>query len=501
MTEILFRRRQFLLTRVAVNGLPHWSTRRVGPYYLYSHPDLEVESVSTPDREVVLLGYVFDARSRDKSNIDILRDLHSGAADFRQVLTALKPMAGRYVLLFRDSDGVKVVQDALSLREVYYSNEDNASVCASQPTLLSEFSEPRLERSKNPEVLEFYHHHMRHVRNGRLWVGDGCLFDGIRHLLPNHYLDLERRAVSRYWPDTAWGLRGLDDTVTKACEFLQGMMEAITNRHRVMIAVTAGTDSRTLLAASRAITDRVYYFVNQSSHLTPRSSDIRVPVSMFRKIGVPFHVHTVEQDVDPEFRKAFYASTFFASDRLLPAIYNIYYRQHSEKVNVLGVGEVGRALWGKAPRRLDAYYLAYSLGYARSTYARKECDKWLAEVLPAARSHGIDVMSLLLWEQLLGNWGAVGNSESDIAIEEFDPYDSHYMYETLLGIDEAAIGGDRQRLFREMIRRMWPTLLEFPINPSDSVEKSLKHALKTVGVYTLLKRLKYQWHWHRHGRN
>jgi hypothetical protein len=104
-------------------------------------------------------------------------------------------------------------------------------------------------------------------------------------------------------------------------------------------------------------------------------------------------------------------------------------------------------------------------------------------------------MSLLLWEQLLGNWGAVGNSESDIAIEEFDPYDSHYMYETLLGVDEVAIKGNRHLMFREMLRRMWPELLEFPINPPSTFKDRIRWSLKRVGAYDALKMLRYEAHY------
>ena len=103
-------------------------------------------------------------------------------------------------------------------------------------------------------------------------------------------------------------------------------------------------------------------------------------------------------------------------------------------------------------------------------------------------------MSLLLWEQLLGNWGAVGNSESDIAMEEFDPYDSHYMYETLLAVDDRSVGGDRNVIFREMIRRMWPELLDFPINPPDNTRDAVKHLVKRLRLFGIPKQLRYEWH-------
>lgn len=99
----------------------------------------------------------------------------------------------------------------------------------------------------------------------------------------------------------------------------------------------------------------------------------------------------------------------------------------------------------------------------------------------------IDIIKLLLWEALLGNWGAVGNSESDIAIEEVNPYDSHYIYEILLSLRK-----EQGNIFEAMIKKMWPELLEFPFNPPQSVEDKMKAALDHMGMYRVLKQIKYR---------
>lgn len=376
---------------------------------------------------------------------------------------------------------------------MYYCTEDNCVVCASQPGLLLEWSEPRLGTTQDPEVRDFYANHMKSVRNGCLWVGDGTYFGGIKHLLPNHCLDVTGLSVERYWPNRAWKTLDLEETVSRACGLLQGMLKGAAHRHPIMMAVTAGTDSRTLLAASRSLKDQVYYFINKERDLTRRSRDIRIPASIFDRIGVPFHIHDVGNDVDPEFRRVFSGNTFFASDRILPTIYNVYYKTHQQKLNVVGVGEIGRGYYGPEPKDVTAYYLAYSLRYKRSKYATRECERWLNEVSQVAQMHGINVMTLFLWEQLLGNWGAVGNSESDIAIEEFDPYDSHSMYETLLAIDEQSIRGDRHLVFQEMIRKMWPELLDYSFNPPDSCPDAMRHLLKAIRIYPVLRRLRFRW--------
>ena len=492
MNGKLHFRRQFLLSRGNIETLGEWNCLRIADLYLYSHPDLEVHKLSDATKTILLIGFLFDSQEHAKQNTDILEDILRASGSFKEFVSAIKPYAGRFVLIYHDDHGLKLVQDALSLREVYYCTEKNLVVCGSQPNLVALQSSPKLETTRNPEILDFYHNHMKSVRKGSLWVGDGTYYDGIKHLLPNQCLDLANLSVQRYWPNAELNHLDLDETVNRVCSFLQGMIKAVTQRHSVMLAVTGGTDSRTLLAASRGVQDKIYYFVNKERDLTDSSPDISVPSRIFKKIKVPFHVHAVPNEVDDEFRKVFLNNTFFASDRILPTIYNVYFKNHTDKINLLGVGEIGRALWGTEPKKLSAYYLAYSLRYKKSNYATRQCEQWLQATLPVARKYRIDMMTLLLWEQLLGNWGAVGNSESDIAIEEFDPYDSHYVYETLLGIDDKSVGGDRHIIFREMIRRMWPELLEFPINPPGSIKAWRDRGLHKLGFKQPAKALKYR---------
>ena len=502
MENRLQYRRQFLVAGRPIEALASWRTTEIRDAYLLTHPDLSVEAQFDDGRSIVLIGDIFDPASPAKSNRDILQDIVSDTRTFQDLVLHIKRYAGRYVLIHRDDAAFLLVQDPLSLREVYYSTQPNLVLCGSQPNLIARFASPEIPVTTDSARVRFYTHDMPAVpnRNSSLWVGDETYFDGVRHLLPNLYLDLHRRTTHRYWPSSALAPLPLAEAAYRASRFLQGIMQAMTERSPVMVAVTAGIDSRTLLAASRGFADRIYFFINKEAPLTDASPDIAVPREMLDRVGVPFHVHEIPREVEPAFRDVFLGNTFFASDRILTTIYNIYYKRHSHRVNILGVGEIGRAYWGEAPKKLTPYYLAYTLGFRRSAYATRQCKAWLDEVSGPARQHNVNVMTLLLWEQLLGNWGTVGNSESDIAIEEWDPYASHYLYETMLCADPAIIHGDRYAVFKEMLRRMWPELLDFPINPPARPRVKLAYVLRRMKVYDTLKRLRYWGYLHRFGR-
>jgi hypothetical protein len=192
------------------------------------------------------------------------------------------------------------------------------------------------------------------------------------------------------------------------------------------------------------------------------------------------------------------SNTFFASDRILPTIYNVYFNKHSDKVNLLGIGEIGRTRFGKAPRKLDSYRIAYLMKQKKSRYAIRQGERILAELLSVGRAYGINVLTLLYWEHWLGNWGATGNSESDIAIEELDPFDSHALYEIFLGVHDKYTRYHNPLLFKEMINNMWPELQRWPINPQYTMKGKIVKYMKRKGIYAQLKEVRYKMNYNKY---
>jgi hypothetical protein len=164
----------------------------------------------------------------------------------------------------------------------------------------------------------------------------------------------------------------------------------------------------------------------------------------------------------------------------------------------LGIGEIGRTRLGKEPRNLTGYRMAYKIRYKEGRYAMRQGEKILAELLPVGKEYGLNVLTLLYWEHWMGNWGPTGNSESDIAIEELNPYDSHMLYETFLGVDDSYTSYHNPVIFKEMIRTMWPELLKFPFNPPHSLKGKVVKFLQDLKIYPLLKELRYQANYIKH---
>lgn len=492
--ELLVYRRQFLLSREPITDLSYWQ-HFVFPgdnYHLYAHPDLAVAVREKQENMCVLIGYIFDPSMPSKTNDQILSDTVSQGNSFESLVSSIKRYAGQYCLIYKDAASFNIIHDPLGTREIYYCDFPNKTICGSQPNLLKEYSSPPIVITSDKNKKDFFERDIKKVRRGRLSVGDETYFEGVKHLLPNHYLDLHSLKAKRYWPNNSIKKVTLEKAIDLCCQFLEGILKAASCRYDLMMAVTAGIDSRTLLAASRQISDKIYYFINKSPEMSPTHPDILISSNIFKTINIPFHIHTYSAEVDSRFREIYFHNVFMAAEFMLPVIYNIYYKQHQDKLNILGIGEIGRTFFGRRPRNLDGYFLARTLKYKDSEYAVEQCQKWLEETLPVAEKCGVDVMTLLLWEQLLGNWGAVGNSESDIAIDEFDPYNSHYLYEIMLGVDSKYRQSYHNRLFIGMIRNMWPELLQFPFNPPKKFRDRVRNWLVRLGLFEPIRNVIYK---------
>jgi len=483
----LLYRRQFLLARTALALFDGWKCHEIDHFYLYTHPDLEVTMTTDHTSSLILIGYIFDPNHPKKTNENILTDISALITTHHDLTHVLKSYVGRYALLYRDAANFTIRHDLYGVREIYYYTKPNRVVCGSQPGLLSKYSEPQLGFSQDPHIQHFYNIEMKAVRLGRLWVGDDTYFHNIKHLTPNHYLDIFTLTAQRYWPDQKLEKMDLDTAIERSCTYLQGVMHAVTDRFSVMMAVTAGYDSRSLLAASKDMRDQIYYFINKEVPLDDTSPDIYIPKAMFKKLDIPFHIHDVSGAVDDQFKKIYLHNCFWAQEKSLPTIYNVYFKKLQDKINLLAIGEPGREYYGHAPSNLDEYFLARCLKYKKSAFATRQCAKWLKEVKGISKEKNIDIMKLFLIEMLVGYWGAIGNAESDIAMEEFNPYSSHYIIEIMLSYDRRQ--GD---LFKGMFDKMWPELNNFPLNPPDSMSEWLKQIFRKTKLFTPLQRLVYR---------
>ena len=134
---------------------------------------------------------------------------------------------------------------------------------------------------------------------------------------------------------------------------------------------------------------------------------------------------------------------------------------------------------------------------SNSEYAKDSLKDWFADARSRCDALGYNLRDLFFWEQQLGNWGSMFAAELDIAIDEFYPFGTRRLVETILAVDEKVRPYNNSKVHRTIIEILWPDLLSEPINPIDwrvrtarSLKREGKRALARLDSLSLVKTLR-----------
>ncbi|MEN8249998.1 MAG: hypothetical protein ABFS32_13780 [Bacteroidota bacterium] len=456
----------------------------LGSSVLYTHVDLKVTQYAKGELRLILLGDMFDYKKTGNDNKDILKAISD--ENFSRFLKNINRYAGRFVIIYQNGDMLRLIHDTTAARKVYYSNWQDKLWFASQPHLLAGIL--GINRSKNRESLKFYES-KDFVRLFNSNIGNFTIYDEIRQLLPNHFLDVNSFTVTRYWPNKKIEYQPINEVAKKCAQMIEGFMESITNRYNVMLPVTAGKDSRILLAATKRFTDKVFYYVNKGDSMNKESPDITVPRELLSKLDLEFNILNPNIEVDEDFKKIYYQNNTLASSSFLPLIYN-YYLNFENRVNLPGnIASAGFEVYKNRRMKITGKNLAKLNQLSQFGIAENYYNKWILESQEVCRKHNVNMLNLFYWEERLANWGTQIQIEKDIAQEDINPFNSRDLVGLFLSVHPKYISIPFFKLHRRIIKILWPEVLQIPINPGRRT--TLLKLFKSIGILDIYYRLKY----------
>jgi len=271
---------------------------------------------------------------------------------------------------------------------------------------------------------------------------------------------------------------------------IRGYMESIINRYQIMLPVTAGGDSRTLMSATKGLSDRVLYYVNREKGMSDKSLDIRVPKKLFKNLGMDFHTVHIPSHIDPSFEKVYFENNPHATSTFLPHIYN-YYLHFSDRVNI--PGNIASAAWGVnqlSRRRITIEKLIRYNGVQRSDFVRDYYEQWMKNCHELCKANNLNVINLFYWEERLSNWGNQITQDKDIAQEEFNPYNSRLFNELFLSVPLKYYNEPDKQMHKHIIRSLWPELLQYQFNPTIRTKSQL--LLAYLGLFSMTSKLYFR---------
>ncbi|WP_152345676.1 hypothetical protein [Brevibacterium sp. CFH 10365] len=388
------------------------------------------------------------------------------------LLEALSDFAGRYAVIFGSVGHLKIVNDATSMRSVFYAPE--RGIVASHALLVEESLGEQIVRSKLP------------VQHG--FPGNRTPFSRTKVLTPNTYLDLARSCVVRFWPSRSVPEADVDDAAARVIEQVTRSIRVAAQGHNLRLALTAGLDSRVLLAMvlHTGVSVETYTYGTKSDTAVDRAfardlaKQADVPHAMIPNPGngpglqhrlarahyLPHHVNVVQGLME-----WFPGHESFAVTGNLLEIGRRFYAKlerlgASAPIDAESMAALHRRkMRASANRRIAAFGDESWTHVAKDAFRRYVVDTDYEQTLGL-----IDPFDLFYWEHRMGTWHGPAMNERDFYAEAFIPFNSRRIFELMLGLNAA----DREAgtIFYRMIQMTAPELLKLPINPKVWPESS-----------------------------
>ena len=473
--------RQFLLGPQADPDLSAWRRwqLRCG-LVLQTHPALECRQASRDDRTITLLGFALAPDAPERSQEQILADLIARAGSLEDVLRAGDALSGRWIIIHEQGERSVLFADATGLRTVVHTLPDCPETwCASQPALIAKHR----HWQPDPEALEFWETlGARIPRHIRAWPGASTLYADIHALVPNHYLDLGTREAVRFYPRAPLAPISFEDGTERIAAHLRGSVDAAHRHYPVYQQITAGLDSRCILAASRGHSAATTYFTcvwpSLERSMDGNHRDVRVPRQLLESVGLPHHVYDCP-DVPLTAEVAARVATCDSPplEELGPAAAALPGLVPPAVLVINGNGgEIGRCRLHPTehPAAISLAELSnfHWTGLGQHPFIRRHLEPWRVETTAACDRTGYRLLDLFYWEQKMSRRVARTFLHLDMAHDTFCPYNSRALLDLYFAVPEQhrRPGGGHQ-LQHAVIRRLWPEVLASDINPESKQER------------------------------
>lgn len=240
----------FRFSRVENEPCKEWRDARIGGWFLHHCPDLPRHEVYLADGRFcgVVLGVAVDA-----DGMALEGAVHLASCDtLTAVVSYLEGLAGRFIALIALDGVVRIYFDPTAGLSAVYSARDQA-VASCVHLLINRDLKPE-PAVRSEDVMQ---------RKSQFMFGETCDAD-CKRVMANHYLDLETFQLVRHWPKDDFSFqRDTFDRNSAALIISQRLTQilgALANSYSVALPISAGTDSRILLAAARPHLDRIDSF-------------------------------------------------------------------------------------------------------------------------------------------------------------------------------------------------------------------------------------------------
>ncbi len=448
------------------------TTVSFGGYLVYMGEACLCTTVRNGESSVLLLGYVVDAEDERRDTEELLQEFLSTIyTDSSNVADCVKYWGGRWCLLFEAGGKVNVITDTCGLKQVFYPEQWQKLTLASQARYIAE-----LYSLKENNGAKSYISKVLAEGKEYSWPVYATLYDKVKRLLPNHILTEREGNARRYNPSGYW----TKVPVAKMSALLKNQMRVLQNERPCAVTLTAGWDSRLVLAAADMKDDKLRAVTLQYNGVNDNHIDLTVPAAICKEAGVKHDMVRCEP-VDAAFEKRYKEHGENAHPYWSQMTYAVERNGYGTYMWVKGsCNEVLRNSsgvlynWQVTPEMLCKLFQIPC-----NSFSERVLTEWLKDAKPYCKANGLRLLDLFYWEHRCGSWLSECLNENDLVGETFTPFNCRAYLELGLTVSEAKRTPPHYAMFEEMIKNCG-LQVEVPVNSGRyaSLKAKMKCLLK-----------------------
>lgn len=420
-----------------------------------------VVTAKTGDREIAVIGFCVDAHGEVERDEIPAFLLDQTERDIAPVYRFCDRFAGHYVVLYQNGSKRYVFGDATGSVQVNYSFHEG-SLCFS--------SVDRLVADQFGFQLSAYSLKIRRGATGlsQALPYDVTMFDEVKALLPNHYLDITenrplRMAVSA---DIAAYAASSEETVQASAALIQRTVREYWKYYDIVCPLTSGYDSRVVFSFLRNARENLSCYTFHHAHFTEKTADLWVPKQICKDFGAPYTVVKDLQTPDEYTQAVCCTIGRYHSTETIDLAYTFKITFPGKAVvNGDIIGQVGKSsLMRDVPSCLANSLFFLAKTHNKERLALRETKKYVSEI--RAVGDAAYLFDLFATENRMGRWASQGRMiDSVCSTVSLNIFNCRELILRWMGVPRKL--RTAQFLHRSFLAEDNPRLLEYPFNPDE----------------------------------
>jgi hypothetical protein len=374
---------------------------------------------------------------------------------------------GNWILILLGTETKAIYLDPYgSLPAVFSTNE---KTIAATPTLIgseNDWDEQLMLELGYPEKIN--------------WLPSGLTFKrNVRRLIANHSLNLSDWKISRHWPAPQTDLSIDDDIETPVNNIIakiENTITAVSNKFPLCLTITAGMDSRMVLACSRNHVEKAEFitFANKQKPV-----DMIISERLAKQLNLNHKFLNVLEASTEELDRW----QFITGKSVSGGIWKIHKTlTQLDPCRVLLTGQSGEVHKGNYWRpgdtsdgKITATELLKRCKFPAHPLLLKATEDWLAELTHLSTFNMLDLVHI---EQRMSCWGAIQSYGNSTSAFEIAPLSSRSIFQSMMRFP--IWYRKKVQLPYDICKKAWPELLKQPFNEYPGIYGYLNSKVKIV---------------------